>query len=627
LDPHTDYEPFGAWICYNVYETLFTYEWNSANTQPLAPLLAQSLVVSGDGLNYTFTLRQGITFHDGTPFNASCVKYNFERLMAVFDPAGPAWMFAEPILGGQAVETAVYDYGSGSPQHQAAYVAWIASYPIIVLGTYTVRLRLAHPYSGFLSVITYEVGAMISPTWVEKHGGITVGAHNTYVDTHTCGTGPYIVTSWVSDDHITLDLNTNYWRATSARTTYPHAGDITSITIKTNADVNSRISHVLNGVTDGCYWPISCSDQIWNRVNGTNGDGTLKSKVPNLKLWCQDPTYQIMSFGFNMNSYLNQSGSTVLSPFTIKSLRESFSYAFDYSKFILNALNGFGTQGQGPIPRTMFGHNDSLFMYNYDIAKAVQKWNQAMTEGLPAILANMSYRLEFYYNLGNNQRGNACLLLKDGLNAILNDPASIKPASPLTINVMAITWPNYLYQFSHKQLPLFFLGWVPDYADPDNFVAPFVESTGAWASRIGLGGSTGWYKALVDGWIIGAAQSGNSTQRIILYGEIQQAIVNQTAYIWAYQLQDFHVEAASMNGYQFNPMHDVYFYHYWKESATTTTSTTTTTTTTGTTTTSATTTGNTMITTNLWGLISTVVTIGSIAVIVVLAIMIVCRRR
>lgn len=569
LDPHTDYESFGSWISYNVYETLYTYDFDSTDTAPTVPLLAEDLVVSADGLNYTFTLREGITFHDGTPFNASCVQYNFERVMAIFDSFGPGWMFAEPILGGQAVEDAVFEYGEGSSQHLGNYTAWAAANDagtgaIVVLSEYVVRLRLAYAYSPFLAAITYEVGAMMSPTWVEANGGVTIGTHNTIVDTTTCGTGPYMVTAWVPDSHIQLDLNTNYWRAAAAILDHPYAGNITSITIKTNEDVNSRILNVKAGTSDQAYWPVSHSDQIWNSVNGSNGDGTLKSSISNLKLWCQELTYDVMFLGFNMNPYLNISGSIVQSPFTIKALRESFSYAFNYESFITNVLNGFGEQAQGPIPITMFGHNNSLFMYEYDLDQAVQKWNDAMTAGLGAILANMSYDLQIYYNSGNTNRERACLLMKDGIAAILADPAATQPAETLTVDVVALEWASYLYQVQHRQLPIFFLGWAPDYADPDNYVGPFVRSTGTYPRRIGLDVSIGWNATLVDGWIIAASQSQNSTERLILYGKIQQAIVDQVAYVWAYQAQSFHVESKYLVGYQYNAMHDAYFYHYYK---------------------------------------------------------------
>lgn len=569
LDPHTDYETFGSWISFNVYETLYTYSWSTADTSPSVPLLAESLAISSDGLNYTFTLRQGVTFHDGTPFNASCVQYNFERALAIFDGFGPAWMIAEPILGGQAIEDAVYEYGEGSPQHIGNYTPWKAANDagtgaIIVLDTYTVRIRLAYAYAPFLAAITYEVGAMMSPTWVQAHGGITIGEHNTYVDQHTCGTGPYMVVDWTPDVKIDLELYTNYWRAAASKATHPFSGAVSEISIKTNEEVNSRILNIQAGESDGTYWPTSHAFEIWNNVTGADGDGTLKSKNANIKVWAGNPTFDVMFLGFNMNPYYNQSGSLVQSPFTLKETREAFSYAFDYQTFINSVVNGFGIQLQGPVPQGMFGHKNDLFMYEYDLDDAQTAWNAAMTKGLDAILANGSYELTIYYNSGNTVREAACLLMKDGITALLDMAGTTQPSEDLTISVQALEWANYLYQVRNRQLPIFFLGWAPDYADPDNYVGPFVKSTGTYPLRIGLGVSEGWDEAEVDGWIASAAQSQDQTTRQNLYYQIQEAIVDHCAYLWCYQATSFHVERAVMNGYVYNAMHDPYFYHYWK---------------------------------------------------------------
>lgn len=574
LDPHVDYDTFGAWVFFNVYETLFTYPWDTNDSTPSVPLLAEDLAISADGLNYTFTLREGARFHDGTPFNASCVKYNFERVMAIFDWYGPAWMFAERILGGQAVEDAVYAYGEGSPQHASNYTVWKTANDagtggIIVLSTYVVRLRLAYAYSPFLAAITNAVGAMMSPTWVEANGGVEIGMHNDVVDITTCGTGPYMVTDWVPDSHIRLDLNPNYWRATDAKMAHPCAGNCTSVVIKTNEDTNSRILNLRTGNSDGCYWPLSNSDQIWNRVNGSSGNGTLKSKIPGLKLWCHELTYRVTFIGFNMKPYLENSGKVAQNPFPLKALRESLSYAFNYESLIGQTLNGFGVQAQGPIPKGMLGHTDSLSMYEYDMERAVQKWNDAMAAGLDETLANMSYKLELYYD-ERTRRDEACSLIKDCIESILADSAAIQPSQPLTIELVGAGYPIYIPMYVKTQLSVYPLGWLPDYADPDNYIDPFVKSSSLYAPRIGLAASDGWNATLVDSWISAAASTLDSETRMSLYGLIQDAIVEQCAYIWAFQAQNFHVESTRMNGYVFNPMHGPYFYNYWKEDAATT---------------------------------------------------------
>jgi len=160
MDPHNNYESFGSMVHYNIYETLYTYEWDTLRTDPVVPLLAEDLVISADGETYTFTLRQGITFHDGTPFNASCVQYNFERMLGTFDPSGPVWMVAEPILGGQAIEDAVFD--ENLTLHTTLWNAWVAANAagtgaVNVIDEFTVEVKLAYAYSPFLAAITLSL--------------------------------------------------------------------------------------------------------------------------------------------------------------------------------------------------------------------------------------------------------------------------------------------------------------------------------------------------------------------------------------------------------------------------------------------------------------------------------------
>ncbi|MGY5875917.1 MAG: ABC transporter substrate-binding protein [Candidatus Thorarchaeota archaeon] len=653
LDPHTDYESFGNWISFNVYETLFTYPWDSADTTPLVPLLAESVDISDDGLNYTFTLRQGITFHDGTPFNASCVKYNIERAMAIFDTWGPVWMLAEPMLGGQAVEDAAYEYGEGSTQHVGNFTEWKAandagSGALLVLDTYTMRIRLAYPYAGFIAALTYEVGAMISPTWVEANGGVVLGEHNEYIDEHTCGTGPYMVTEWIPDEQIVLSAYRNYWRGivTDPDIVPPaNAGSISDVIIKTNEDVNSRILNIQAGETDGCYWPRSHADQIYNGVTGDPGDGTLMTDNEYLKLWAGMGTYDIMFIGFNMNPYINQSNRITQSPFANKELRYAVSYGFNYSIYINEVLNGFGRQLQGPIPRGMFGHDDDLFMFKYNMTTAVEHWNLAMATGLDDVWTNNSYHLTIYHSAGGYNRARFGLMLKDEIDAIIAHPDSTDPSSPLTIEVEGLYWADYLYQVRNRQLPIFYLGWTADYADPDNYIGPFVRSNGTYPLRVGLNVSDGWDSSTVDSWITEAVQSMNNTRREELYYHIQDTLVEHAAYLFVYQASNFHVEQRNLMGYQFNPMHDPYFYHYYKlsdienttstwttltstsETTTTTEVTTSLLTTSGTSATSTTTSTNSTSWNNAFALAGMVITAGSLTVIAVFSILLILHKQ
>jgi peptide/nickel transport system substrate-binding protein len=571
MDPHKNYESAGSHVAFNIYETLFTYPWDTADTSASVPLLAESVDISSDGLTYTFTLRQGVTFHDGTPFNASAAQMNFWRMLGRGwdDGWGPVWMIATPIQGGLAVEDAVYEYGDGSPQHIGNWTEWKNSDAVTVVDDYTLAVKLAQPYSPFLPALTYQVGCMISPTFFMAHGGMSPESADVTLNEEACGTGPYMLDEWIQDDRLTIELYDDYWRAADAKTTHPFAGTIETVTWKLNTDINSRMLNLQAGTTDYCDWMTTNAYDIWNNVTDRDPTGFGQSLNPDVKVWTGLPNFNVMFLGFNMNPYLNVSNNFVISPFQDWEVRAAISYAFDYNALIDNVANGIATPLKGPIPAGMFASHPDPGTPTLDLDTAVEHWNEAMLNGLDDILDNNSYTLNIYYNEGNDVREGACLLIKQAIENIIADPASTDPSETLTVDVYGLEWASYLYQVRNKQIPFFFLGWMPDYADPDNYAAPFVKTTGTFPSRVGLAGSTGeggvaWDGATVDGWIDDAAAETDPATRESLYDQMSEAIVEHMAFLWCYQGVEFHVEGAWMNGYVFNPMHDEYFYHYYK---------------------------------------------------------------
>ncbi|MHA2603503.1 MAG: ABC transporter substrate-binding protein, partial [Candidatus Thorarchaeota archaeon SMTZ1-83] len=563
LDPHRCYEGFGNWISENVYETLFTYPFDSPDTTTLIPLLAESVDISTDGLDYTFTLRQGVTFHDGTSFNASCVKDNFERLLKIFDTNGPAWMIAERLLGGQAVEDAAFTFGPGSQEHIDAYDAWTEMGSILVLSEYVVKMRLAAPYAGFLQCLACQEAAMISPTWFEAHGPVGYGEFNEYVDSHTCGTGPYMVDEWVVGGHITLTKNPKYWRESLALQTYPESGSIHTVVIRTVEDFEERKLNVLSGQSDGCHWPRANALEIWDPVGGQSLD-------PDISVYTGEPSYTTMALAINLHDQYNLSGVFVENPFASKDLREACSYAFDYASFIDSAWQGQALRGQGPLPSGMFGHDDNLFMYDLDLQLAVDAWNRAMESGLDTALAESFYCLNLYYTVRDEAtrvlREDSLSLFKAGIEAILSHPDAVQPSQPLDIQVFELELADYLAYRGYESHLVMLVGWAPDYADPDNYLFPFCHSQGVYSWWIGYGDSQ------VDEWIDSSRGESDTVIRIQQIHQIQQAIVDAAAYIWLGQPTSFEVMRADVQGYSYNPMRyqpsgysggGAYFYHMW----------------------------------------------------------------
>ncbi|MCD6244001.1 MAG: ABC transporter substrate-binding protein [Candidatus Korarchaeota archaeon] len=169
LDPALTKLSDDANVYSQIYEGLLEYD---PQTGGLKGCLAESYEVSPDGKVYTFHIRKGVKFHDGTPLNASAVKFSMERVKE-----GP---------------------GKGY------YMDLIEK--IEVVDDYTLRVTLKMPFPPFewlMAGIPKAVFYITSPSAVKKYGNLT---------SHPVGTGPYKFVEWVKDDHVTLEANDDYWK-------------------------------------------------------------------------------------------------------------------------------------------------------------------------------------------------------------------------------------------------------------------------------------------------------------------------------------------------------------------------------------------------------------------------------
>ena len=175
-DPDINYDGPGLSIIENTYEGLVAYE-DGAVEPTVVPELATGWTVSDDGLTYTFELRDGVTFHDGTAFDSAAVRSSIERRVAV--DGGPAYMVAD-IVG---VETP---------------------------DDLTVELTLEAPSSAFLDYLASPFGLkIISPTVLAEQAGDDLA--QTYLTTHDAGTGPYELTTAETGERYELTAFDGYW--------------------------------------------------------------------------------------------------------------------------------------------------------------------------------------------------------------------------------------------------------------------------------------------------------------------------------------------------------------------------------------------------------------------------------
>lgn len=155
-------------------------------TPPLKPGVAESWEVSEDGLEYTFNIRKGVKFHDGTPLDAEAVRFNVRR------------MWDEE-----------FEFFDEKAAAQTAFV-WGSLKSVEAAGEHVLRIVMKGPFSPFLRLLA-QGGAgstgIMSPAAIKKYGNDGVGEHPT-------GTGPFKFVNRVRGQWITLERNDDYWGKT-----------------------------------------------------------------------------------------------------------------------------------------------------------------------------------------------------------------------------------------------------------------------------------------------------------------------------------------------------------------------------------------------------------------------------
>ena len=205
LDPSTVTAANDFRILVNLFDGLVGY---APGTLDIVPKLATDWEVSEDGLQYTFNLREGVTFHDGTPFNAEAVKFTFDRML---DESHP-----------------LHDTG---PFPLSFFFSSIASTEVV--DDQTVRFTLSEPYAPFLSNLASPTGAIVSPTAVEASGA--------EFGRNPVGTGPFKFAEWRSNEAVVIEANPDYWNG---------APELEAVVFRPLTDPNTRVAEMLSGGID-----------------------------------------------------------------------------------------------------------------------------------------------------------------------------------------------------------------------------------------------------------------------------------------------------------------------------------------------------------------------------------------
>jgi peptide/nickel transport system substrate-binding protein len=192
-------------IVFNIYDGLVRYK---DGTLEVEPALAESWDISEDGQTYTFHLRDGVSFHDGSPFNAEAVVFNFERMLNEDHP-----------------------YHDTGPFPLSFFFSAVES--VEAVDDMTVEFQLGEPYAPFLSNLAYPTGLIVSPAAVEEHGAD--------FGRNPSGTGPFQFVEWESNNRVVVERNPDYWDG---------APGLEAVVFRPITDANTRVAEMLAGGID-----------------------------------------------------------------------------------------------------------------------------------------------------------------------------------------------------------------------------------------------------------------------------------------------------------------------------------------------------------------------------------------
>ena len=198
LDPHDTTDTYSGAIEKAMLEGLMGFD----KDLKVVPLLAESYTFNSAATEFTFKLRKGIKFHDGTPFNAEAVRVNIARLM-----------------GGKLKRSSLM-----KPVKE-----------LVVVDESTVKFVLNEPFGAFINTVAHPGALILSPAALAKYGD--------EVSKHPVGTGPFVFGEWVSDT-VTIKKNPDYWGG---------AVKVDSITFRPVPENGSRLAMLRAGQAQYIY--------------------------------------------------------------------------------------------------------------------------------------------------------------------------------------------------------------------------------------------------------------------------------------------------------------------------------------------------------------------------------------
>ncbi|HEU4894888.1 MAG TPA: ABC transporter substrate-binding protein, partial [Acidimicrobiia bacterium] len=283
-------------------------------------------LISEDGLTYTFPIREGVVFHDGSELTADVVKYNWDRVLTMNLPEGNSSVLAD-LVASTAVDG----------------------------NNFVVTLNDRN--AAFLnSVVTAAVASIASQEAIEANGGVQEGVVNEFMTANMVGTGPYTLEAWNRGENMQLSIFEDYW------------GEPAALDARIDQVADSDVRAL--GLQAGDYDSIETDPTFIGDLEGAEG----------VEIYSGDFLLEPVHMGMNMNipeGSLPPEDTIPVDFFHDVNVRRGFNLAFDYQAFVDGAMAGLGAPIPHYLPQGMLGYDESLPTFERDLAAAEAAFTEA----------------------------------------------------------------------------------------------------------------------------------------------------------------------------------------------------------------------------------------------------------
>lgn len=406
----TDGETFR--VTRQMFEGLLGIEPGSAE---VVPELATEWTPNEDGTEWTFTLRDDVTFHDGEPFNAEAVCANFERMFDQNEAGQVAGEYWGYVMGAFAndPDNSLYQGCEATDEFEAV-------------------VTISGPTSGFPTMLTLESLSMQSPKALEEgdaNGIAAEGEGFSFPDyaNNPVGTGPFTFGEYdEANGTISLERNDDYWG---------DAAKVSKLVFRVIPDESTRRQELEAGSINGYDLPNPVD---WNALEESGNSVEIRD------------AFNILYLGFNPDTNPQLQDLKV---------RQALNIAINREQLVQTQLPEGAEVATQFMPKTVSGYNTELQAPEYDPERAKELLAEAGAEGMTLTFAYPTEVSRPY--MPDPQK------LYEALRTDLE-------AVGVNVEVKTASWNGgYLDNVTAGKYDAYILGWTGDYDSPFNFIGTF----------------------------------------------------------------------------------------------------------------------------------------------------------